>query len=76
MNANKSGNEKWFQWFDMRDLRKSFKNLKSERNKRHDRLIVSYSDGNLERWFTFNRDIATEENCVIRRSQSIDSFMS
>lgn len=60
-------NEKWFQWLS---VGKSF----GRKEERCGRLVVSYSDGNLEKCFGFNG--GDREEGVIRRSQSIDSFMS
>lgn len=54
-------------------LRNSFK---QDRMKSDGRLVVSCSEGNLEKCFSFNVIREIERSCVIRRSQSIESFMA
>lgn len=64
-NHKKMVNEKWFQWLTVG------RGFSRSKGGRCGRLMVSYSDGNLERCFG-----GGEEGVVIRRSQSTDSFMS
>lgn len=68
--SNRKTNRKLFQWLN---LKESFKSVKKERSV--GLLVVSYSDGNLERWFSFNRDEDIEESCAIRKCQSVESFL-
>lgn len=64
--------DKWFQWLN---VKRNFKNFKQDANI-EGRLVVSYSDSSLEKCVSFDVGNKWEGDCVMRRSQSIDSFMT
>lgn len=65
--SNQEENEKWLK---VGDFPKNFQHANNRR------LVASHSDGDLERCLSFNLRDDEERNCVIKRSQSIESFMA